>query len=372
MLYSRWRRLLAIGGGMAIGSLFLTASGAALTKQASTGGGGGLALAKQVVAKAKAPVTRWPGPTTSPKAARGKVIGHIACAQAAEGCKRETDGVVAAARAIGWKLIVVDGQGDQQKQLAGCNSLIQQGVEAISLGSIDAGVLGDCMAKANTKRIKVISIMAPDPRPQGGLIDVEQSPEKAGDALAALVALDAGGKGNVALFVHNENPYVSRRTKAFKAGLKKYAPRMKIVFEQSVTLSQIGPPEQQLMQAFLQGHPKGTVQYFYGGFDAMTAPLVEEAAREGRTELKAAGFDGNAQNISFIRSGSIQFATAASALEWDGWAAVDQLNRVFQGKPLVKNYTPARLLTKGNLPKTNAWFGDFDYQSYYKRLWGVR
>ena len=321
-----------------IGMFVAGCGGTATSAAPSTGtgpaadGGAGLAAAKALVESHSAKVTAWPGPTSAPAAATGKKIGVITCANAAEGCIREANGAEEGAKAIGWDVQVLDGQGDQQKQLAACSALLDSKVDAIVLVSLNDAVLGPCMDRAKQQGTLVINTVSPDPRAFGGLMNVGPDDFESGRTLAAYIAANGGGK--VAIFDHNENPAVADRARGLKAGLNEFGVAYEIVYEISVTLSQIGAPEEQLMSAFLQSHPKGTADWVYAGFDAMLAPLVDTADRAGRNELKALSVDGNLQNLDFIRQGKIEVATAGYPLEWVGWAAIDELNRAFAGKSL--------------------------------------
>jgi ribose transport system substrate-binding protein len=323
--------------------------------------------AQQVIDSASKAITAWAGPTEGPAAAVGKTIGIISCAQGAEGCVREAVGAKEAAQALGWKVISIDGQGDPQRQLAGMNSLLDQGVSAIVIGSINAASIGDGMQRAKSLHVPVIAIVSPDPKEFGGLTSVGPDDKAAGEVLAAYVTTQGGGK--VAVFDHTENPAVADRGKGFRDSLKSYG-GSDVIYNQAVTLSQIGPPEQQIMSAFLQAHPAGSVDWVYAGFDAMLTPLIQSADRAGRNELKAVSIDGNLENLSFIRSGKIEVATVGYPLEWAGWGAVDDLNRVFAGQQIVDQKIPFRFFTKDNLPAAGKAFeGDFDFRAAYKKLW---
>lgn len=340
-----------------------TSGGTGGSSAVASGGGS----AQTVVDDAAKAITAWSGPTQSPAAASGKTVGVISCAQGAEGCVREAKGVTEAATALGWKVINVDGQGDPQRQLAGMNSLLDQGANAIVLCSINAASIGDGMQRAKSKTVPVIAVVSPDPSPFGGLGNVGPNDKEAGQVLAAYISTQGGGK--VAVFDHNENPAVADRGKGLLAGLKGYG-GTEIVYNEVVTLSQIGAPEQQIMSAFLQSHPSGSVDWLYAGFDAMLTPLIQSAQRAGRNDFKAVSIDGNLENLAFIRSGNIENATVGYPLEWAGWGAVDDLNRAFAGQEFVNEEIPFRLLTKGNLPaEGKAFEGDYDFRAQYKKLW---
>jgi hypothetical protein len=63
-----------------------------------------------------------------------------------------------------------------------------------------------------------------------------------------------------------------------------------------------------------------------------------------------------------------------------GWAMVDQMNRLFQGEKTVNDERgfqtedyPAQLLDVSSLPDDVAgpWTAGIDYQTAYRKLWGV-
>jgi hypothetical protein len=59
-----------------------------------------------------------------------------------------------------------------------------------------------------------------------------------------------------------------------------------------------------------------------------------------------------------------------------GWATVDQIARALTGQSAVVDVQPLRLFTLDNikdvpLDQTAAsWYG-FDFQAYYRKLWGL-
>lgn len=104
----------------------------------------------------------------------------------------------------------------------------------------------------------------------------------------------------------------------------------------------------------------------------MLTPLVNVVDREGRKEIRGVSFDGNLENLDFIRKGVVQTAVIGYPLEWSGWGAIDQLNRSLQGKPLAKDQgVRFRLLTKDNIPSSGkSYVGDVDFEAKYRQLWG--
>lgn len=334
--------------------------------------GGASPAAQALVTKAMKPATKWIGPTSAPPLAKGKTIGVIPCATFVEGCAREQRGVVEAAKAAGWKTIVIDGKVDPQVQQKAMNSLIARKVDAIVLNSINASSVGQAMANAKKAGIPVIVSFAQDPQQFGGIGNVRIDDHQAGKVAAAFIA--ANGGGNVLAVYDNSAEEVVFRYDGLKAGLDQFG-GAKLLASEKISGAQIGPSEASLMSSYLQRYKKGDINWVFCGYDFMCTPLIQEIDRSGRNEIKAIGYDGNLENLAFIRKGTVQDAAIGYPLEWAGWGVVDELNRHFNKQKLWPGtkYFNFRLLTKANLPKAGrSYEGDIDFRSKFKQLWHLQ
>jgi ribose transport system substrate-binding protein len=350
------------------GALLLTACGGSASSGSDTPTSpAASATAKALVAEASKTQDTWQGPTEGPKPVTGKTVGIVPCAMVVEGCARQARGTEAAAKAIGWTSIIADGQANPQAIQGAITSLINRHVDAIVLNSVNAQDVGAQLELAKAAGIKVIATFAEDPKPYGGLGTVNIDDRAAGRVLAAFAVSERSG--GAVLLTQNESPAVAARADGFRAAVKEFG-GIKILDDQSIPNSQLGEPQQKLMSALLQRHPKDSIRWVFAGFDFMLTPLVQSAQRAGRTEIQGLSFDGNQENLDFIRTGKGQAAVIGYPLEWAGWAAVDGLNRAFQGQPLVDEGVRFKLLTKDNLPPAGtSYVGDVDYQAQYHKLW---
>ena len=369
---SRRRRILFGIGIAVLGALAFASWGSGSPGRVSAEPPKNLAAAKALVAKAKAPKARWIGPTSAPKPVAGKTVGIIPCALFVEGCAREARGAVEAAKAIGWKPILLDGKVSGQVQLQAMNSLISRKVDAIILNSINATSVGEGMARAKKAGIPVITSFAQDPERFGGLENIEIVDEDAGEVAGAYIAVSGGG--NVMVFDDNSAEEVIQRTTGLRRAFKKYGGGKEIL-HQNISGAKVGPPEEALATALLQRYTKGKVQWVYCGYDFMCSPFVRVLQRTGRPEVNVISYDGNLENLTFIRKGQNQAASIGYPLEWAGWATIDDLNRHFNGEKLWPGtkYIEFRLLDKTNLPSAGkSWQGDVDFRARFKKLWGVK
>lgn len=334
-------------------------------------GAPGMEEAQAIVEEAMAPVDEWRGPTESPPPLEDVTIGVVNCAEFVEGCSRQSDGVDEAAEAIGWDVIRIDGELDPTVWSEAVGSLVAQNVDAIILNSIYAGVIGDAVESAVNAGVPVITSFSGDPTPWGGLMEIKIDNHEAGRAAGAYIITQGGG--NVAIFDHNENPEVANRAEGLREIMEELAPdQTDVVFDEFIPGAQIGPPLEERASAMLQANPPGTVDWVFGGFDAILTSVVRAVERAGRDEIRGISYDANLENLNFIRGGQVQVATVGYPLEWTGWALVDELNRHLQDEPINEPYIDFRLITEENLPpEDQTWQGDFDFRSQYRELWGV-
>jgi len=325
--------------------------------------------ATELVSKYTADQTEWRGPTDAPAPVSGKTIGIVPCGMAIEGCARQARGGEAAAKALGWKAIMTDGQGDGAKLGEAITSLVNRKVDAIYLASVNAEGFGEQLGEAKKQGIPVIASFASDPTPLGGLGEVGIDYKEAGRTVAAFMV--ANGGGDVVVFNQNESPAVAARAEGLKEGLTEFGGG-KVAEEQSIPNTQLGQPTADLMASILQRNPEGELKWMFAGFDFMLTSMMQAAEQQGRMELKGVSFDGNKENLAAIAEERIQAADVGYPLEWAGWAVMDELNRHFNDEPWVEAGIDFKLLTKDNLPPDGAAYtGDLDYEAKYRELWGL-
>jgi len=134
---------------------------------AEAGGTGSevLTQARQAAEDASAERTAWPGPTEAPPMVEGKFVVVIPCAEAAEGCRRETDGFVEAAKVVGWKTQKIDGQGNNDVISSGIEKAITLGADGVFLSAVDEALVKRAVAKARDAGLVVINSAAPEQAP---------------------------------------------------------------------------------------------------------------------------------------------------------------------------------------------------------------
>lgn len=326
---------------------------------------------RQLVEDAMSTPEEWPGPTTSPLGAKDKFIVSIPCARVAYGCDRLDQGARAAAKALGWKFQSVDAKGDPNIATQAINQAIDLGADGIFVGAMDPALLERPIAEARKAGIAVVdAVAAREPSPTGINHDVEIHGVEQGQALGAWVAVDSGGTAKVGVIEAPEFPHQALRFQGFEESLGSCA-GCEIVAETTFTVTEIGTQLGPKSQSFLQSNPE--IDYVYVAFDAAAGDVVAANQQTGGAgRVKVISYDANPQNIEFIEQG-LQAASLGSPLDWAGWAAVDNLNRIFNGEdPLEDDGIPLRLITKENVEdfKVNG-YGQVDFAAKYTQLWST-
>lgn len=326
--------------------------------------------AQEIVDAALAPFEPTDFPTSSPPIAEDKTLVIVSCYQAATGCARISAGAEQAAEAIGWNTKIIDGQGDPSLQNSALEQAITEGADAVLLAAVEYPVVASTVERVREAGIHVVAVGTSGEASDEGVEYFAASPgEKIGEAMAAWVALQTDGAGNIGYFSDRSFAQADAYETGFREGVDKFCAGCEEAFTTSFSATEIGTTLPQRVKGSLQSNPD--VDIVYAAYDAAAGGIVPAMNQISNT-TPLVGFDGNLQSLDFIRGGDVQVATMASALEWAAWAGVDALNRLFNDQEPVSTTPGYRLLTIDNLPpEGESYTGDVDYAERYLELWQV-
>jgi ribose transport system substrate-binding protein len=326
--------------------------------------------AASMVAQAREPLAKWPGPTASPAVQTGKTVYVVTCSSQGIGCVRAGNGVKEAGELLGWTVRVIDGKGDPGTWNGAIQSAIAAGANGIVLDAVPPALVGDALDKAKTANIAIVSVFNPVPDAQSPVFAFVRPDHTAqGRLMADWVAVNSGGHGQVVIVEDREFPELRQRVTGFESQIATCA-GCKVVGHVDST---IGTMAQRLPGAVsAELSRQGDATYLVAPFDSSAFFATEGVRQAGKTaKIKVAGYEGDPQTIDAIRNGT-QAATIADPAEWMGWQAVDELNRAFAGAPPANTPVAYRLLDKDNAPDTKGWMGDVDFRAEFRKLWGVK
>lgn len=332
--------------------------------------------ATQRVEEFSAANSAWQGPTSSPKPLPGVKVALITCDQNAEGCARPARAQQEAAKLLGWKTVLFDGQGNPAKQLAAINAAVDGDFDAIILDLVDTRVTQEGIQRAIKADIPMISVAnlnnVPDSIP-----DVSHDWVLTGELAAEYMIAKSNGHVNALILLDNEFEVVKNgEYKGIMSVLEDETrcPDCKTTVRQFQIANLETQPGSHAVAA-LQQDP--TINWVWC-FDACMSRVATQVLASGiQTEAKGIGMNANAQNLQLIKDDQFQVMSVANPYQWEAWAAIDNLNRLLHGEPVVDQHIPVRIFDKSNVGELPAdevasgWNGGIDYQAEFKKLWGV-
>lgn len=324
----------------------------------------------QIADEGKQEISEWPGPEDSPQTDGSSLsVVVVPCSMAVEGCKRQAEGFIEAADALGWETTLIDPKGDPGLDNAAIDQAITQQADAIFMVSIDPEIVSGALERAEAAGIDVVA--AATDSLEGLDHEVSLHGDEEGRRLAAQIAVETGGDATIAMFTANEFKTVVKRVEGSKEVFDQ-CDDCEIAVERDISVTAGGSQLVSLVQSTLQANPD--VNVLWAPYDAAATDMVQAVRQAGRNDVFVASFNGNLQNLDLIRAGDVQRIVIGEALEWDGWAGADAILRLHLGAPMVEDDgVPSRILVKDNLPaEGTAWEGDFDFRAKYLEMWGAQ
>jgi ribose transport system substrate-binding protein len=327
-------------------------------------------------------------PTSSPPAAKGKEVWILSCSQAAPGCAIPAQAAVQAAAAIGWKSKILDGKFDPTVWNKLLRSAVAAKPDAVILDAVDCAAVQASLSAAKQAGIKIYGFYSFDCNDSytkgASLFDGQLSfaPWKDyGDFIqnqfartqAAYAIVKQAGKANVVEFYETDVAVAHHIADGYDRWMAT-CPGCKVWKVPFTGADLIGGKLQAKAAAALSRYP--TANVVAAPYDATIllgiGAAVAEARASGR-KLLLTGGEGLGPNIALIRKGGQDFAAGLPAA-WVGWAAIDGLNRVFNGQPQVGEGLGNEAIDSAhNLPTKTAYYDgnsrSGDYRAVYEKLW---
>jgi ribose transport system substrate-binding protein len=366
-LHTRMRR--AVLGLSAVVLAGLSAQAVALTPQAEA--------AKTRAEAVMTGKVEWKGPTTAPKPLATKRIAVISCCQASEGAARPARAIVEAGRSLGWKVDVFDGKGDPQEQNKALNAAVDSKYDGIALVFVDTPVVSDGVKRALGAKIPLITLGSLTNTP-ASIPDISHDWVGHGRAIADYMIWKSDGKVDLLLLKNTDlNIVLNGQYKGTFEVLndKAKCPQCKVLVK-DWALSNLDTQPASIASATLQANPNTNWVWC---FDACMSRVSRSMAASGLgSKVRGAGFDCNGENVQLIKDGTVQQVCAADPRDWEGYALIDNINRMMQGQPAIAQNIPIRMFDRDTIASLKpeevkgGWQGDYDFRSAYKKLWGVK
>lgn len=367
------------------GSTTPTASNSsASTPSASTSSADSAVLAKVYTGTLSTP------DTSSRPAVKGKSIVIISSGQSSISSSIPVNAAKEAAQALGWHVSVYDAQLNPSNDPTLMSQALASGANGIILDAIDCSFVKSQLEQAKAKGVLVVPIYAYDCNDPlvggtGGKAlfagytnygaaankNLGAFAEQYGFAQGQAAIAATGGKAKVLFFNDPEATVLKYTGRGFLNAIHQCA-QCKVLADVEFKGLDLGPTLQQRAASVLLQHPDANV--VKSPFTAATllsiAPAVQQSGRASK--LYVMGGEGFQPELDLLRNHQGVNAVMISPSDWTGWAAVDTLNSLFQGKKPAYSGLGWQLVdATHNLPSSGPWVSPIDFKAAYKKAWGI-
>lgn len=335
-----------------------------------------VASAKTAVAAATDPAPPWDGPTDGPKAAASKTIVFVAQTMTNPGVSGVAAGIQDAAKAIGWDVRVIDGQGDPAGITAAFGQAVQLKPDGIVVGGFDPNTVKSQMATADAAGIPVIGWHAlGDPGPSADpklFSNVTTKVSEVSKISAQYIIAQSGGTAGVVVFTDNSIPFAAGKAKMIEDELATCS-SVKVLKVENIPIPDAGtrtPQEFSSLVSQLADTWTYSVAINDLYFDNAATPLRAAGKQGDGAPFNVGAGDGSPAAFQRVAAKQYQAATVPEPLNQEGWQIVDEFNRSFNQAD-ASGYVPAVHVTDtSNVGTTTSWDPQNGYQDAYQKIWG--
>lgn len=318
----------------------------------------------------------------APAPVKDKKIWVISCSQDVSLCAAQAQGITEAGELLGWSTTTFDGKYDPATMGNGIRQAIAAKYDAVVIAGADCAGIKAPLEEARAAGLKVLGIEGADcnitdpaEKPlfdatvsyvEGNVIDwVKQYGKWQADYLIA----KTGGKAEVIVFVSDEVLISKLNSEATINELKRCADC--VVHEVNFSYGFQGPQLQQLAEQSLLRFPKANGIAVPA--DSVVLSGMGAAIEASGRDVIVVAAEGQEATMNLVRAGSKQVTAGVGIPSvWEGYSAVDNLNRIFQNQPPVSSGAGLQVYDKDhNAGTVGAFEASIDFRSAFKEAWGV-
>jgi ribose transport system substrate-binding protein len=355
----------------------------AMTACACGGGSRGRQSVDPVVSAAQITVSRaltslsgYRGPAAGPRAQPPRLVVFIAADLTNGGIAGAARGVQQAARAIGWRLRILDGEGSVAGRRRALRTALRLRPGGMILGGFDAGEQQPVLERAHALGIPVVGWHAgeragPDRR-HHLFTDVTTDPALVAQLAARYVIADSDGHANVVIIEDPEFSIATHKARLMAREIRSCRGCTVLdVIDTPIATAVIRMPA--IMASLLErfGRRFRYLLTINGAYITGSSAALRSAGRHGdEPPFAVAAGDGDASEFARIRAGAYQRASVAEPLYLEGWQLIDELNRARARRPPSGYVAPPRLITRSNVPSGSVFDPASGYRAQYLHIWG--
>ena len=324
----------------------------------------------------------WDGPTTGPKAAKGKTVVFVSLTQNSSGNSDASKGAGDAAKVLGWNFSVIDGKGNATDTANALQQAIALKPDGIILASVDPASNKAALDQADAAGIKIVSwhsTSTPGPVADAHIFtNVSTPPDQIAYLAGEYAVVHGNGTAKAEVISDRQYQIVITKSDGIEKALKE-CDTCQLLSEDNGPFGEVPQRTPSLTNSLLQKFGKD-LQYMLTFndvyFDFVVPTLKSAGIEPGSPPFLISAGDGSESAYQRIRTGQFQIATVPEPAYMHGWQVIDELNRAFNNAPPSGYVTKVHLVTKDNIDadggKDNRYDPQNGYQDQYKKIWGVQ
>jgi len=335
--------------------------------------------AKAAVETATGPTDEWFGPDSAPVPTADKLI--VCVEYTAQDITATTwcDGAEEGAAAIGWRYTRISSQSTADSNRTALQQAIALNPDGI-VTSLDAASNLGLLEEASNAGIQIVGIHSaavPGPAPDLFLFtNLTYEPQAQAAMMANLAIADSNGTAR--LIVVTDTQYAIAKAKADSAQAQiETCSSCEFLEYVSTPAGSTNADMPGLFTSWVQKYGDkpfyvysvSDAGFFDPGVSALRVGGVEPSGRVGLL-----GSDGSPAAYKRITDGEYEIGTIPEPARMQGWQAIDEFNRAFNGEDHSGFVQPLHIITKDNVATDITADGIYepavDYAAKYTSIWG--
>ncbi|MEU5610852.1 substrate-binding domain-containing protein [Streptomyces sparsogenes] len=349
-------------------------TGASKAASAKAGCPSVVAKAKRAVATAEDVDAPWSGPTTGPKAVRGKTVVFIAHTLANPGPAGVAQGVEEAAKVVGWHVRTINGKGTT----AGVRDAFEQALalkpDGIVISGFGPEIATKELRRANAAGIPVIgwhATAAPGPSEDPKLFsNITTRVEDVARISADWIIAGSNGHAGVVVFTDTTSSFPKHKSELIKKELATCS-GVKLLAYENIPIPEANRRSVKEVSSLLKRfgdqwtHSVAINDLYF----RHAAPALRAAGKDGAgAPYNIGAGDGDPSAFERVNGKQFQAATVPEPLSEQGWQIVDEFNRAFAGEPASGYVAPVHITTAANSGGALSWESE-GYRQAYRKIW---
>ena len=337
-----------------------------------------LAVARDVVDAAAQPATAWNGPRNGPRAQPGKRIAVVAEDLHNGGILGVVDGVLEAARVIGWNVKIFDSGGAADLRLKVLTNALTSRPDGLIIAGGDARALLPALRRFAERNIPIVGWhVAAQVGPVPGTpvaMNVSSDPLEVARVTALAAIAQSAGRAGVVIFTDSSFRIAQDKADAMAAVVRACGGcTLLAVRDVAISRAQELVPDATRTLLARYGRRWTSMLAINDIYFDYAAPVLTQAGLPNAAMALVSAGDGSESAFLRIRTGTFQTGTVAEPLNLQGWQLVDELNRLFAGESVSGYVSAVHLVTADNIAEDGGDRLLYDpsngYRDIYRRIW---